>query len=170
MKPASNTAPVFALAEETTWDDVDNAMAASAEYQSSKLGKIIPLIFFAPLTEPANPDAWEPMGKMPLNLLIVSIERSTDATVREALRNAAADLGAPEPALGFVPPGMEIEIEDEGLLAEVYERMTAADLRFHAHEQTGEDDPSFYFVRGGAAVRAFDRALRKVTRGPTGAP
>ena len=169
MKPAPNTAPVFALAEETTWDDVDNAMAASAEYQSSKLGKIIPLIFFAPLTEPANPDAWEPMGKMPLNLLIVSIERSTDATMREALRHAAADLGAPEPALGFVPPGMEIEIEDEGLLAEVYERMTAADLRFHAHEQTGEDDPSFYFVRGGAAVRAFDRALRKVTRGPADA-
>lgn len=168
MHAPANTAPVFALAEETTWDDVDNAMAASSEYQLSKLGRIISLFFFAPLTEPENPDAWLPMLKTALNLLIVSIERSTDATVREALRHAAADLGAPEPALGFVLPGMEIEIEDEGLLAEVYERMTAADLRFHAHEQTGEDDPSFYFVRGGAAVRAFDRALRHVTRGPMG--
>ncbi len=163
MKSANN-APVFALAEETTWDDVDNAMAASAEYQSSKLGKIIPLFFFAPLTEPANPDAWEPMRKTALNLLIISIARSTDATVRAALRQAAAELGAPDPAPGFDPPGMEIEIEDEGLLAEVFARMTAVDLRFHAHEQMGEDDPSFYFVRGGAAVRAFDRALRDVTR------
>ncbi len=170
MKPPSNTAPVFALAEETTWDDVDNAMAASAEYQSSKLGKIIPLFFFAPLTEPENPDAWQPMRKTALHLLIVSIARSTDVTVREALRHAAAELGAPQPVPGFVSPGMEIEIKDDGLLADVFQRMTAADLRFHAHEQTGEDDPSFYFVRGGAAVRAFDRALREVTRGPSSTP
>lgn len=168
MQPAYTTVPIFPLGEETTWDDIENAMAGSAEYQSSKLGRIIPLMFFAPLTEPPNPDAWEPLRTTPLNLLVISIERQTDATMREALRQAAAVLGAPEPAFGFGLPGMEME--EEGPLAAVYEQMTAADLRFHAFEQTGEDDPSFYFIRGGAAVRAFHRGLRAATGGSVKPP
>ena len=49
MKPVANNAPVFALDDTTDWDDLENVMSASAEYQSSKLGKIIPLMFFAPM-------------------------------------------------------------------------------------------------------------------------
>ena len=43
MKPASNHAPVFALDDSTDWDDLDNVMAASAEYQQKHHGRIIPL-------------------------------------------------------------------------------------------------------------------------------
>lgn len=44
MKSAATTVPVFALDETTDWEDIENAMAGSVEYQSSKLGKILPLM------------------------------------------------------------------------------------------------------------------------------
>ena len=93
MKPSVNTVPVFALDDSTTWLDLENAMEASVEYQSSKRGKILPLMFFAPLTEPANPDAWLPLKTLPEHLLIVSIERHIDTKVLKALKQAQASLG-----------------------------------------------------------------------------
>lgn len=53
----------------------------------------------------------------------------------------------------------------EDAVAAVCAQMEEAEgLRFYGHEHTGPDEASFYFVRGGAAVRAFDKALRTVTR------
>ena len=129
MKPSSNNAPVFALDETTDWDDVENAMAASAEYQSSKLGKIIPLMFFAPMTEPDNLDTWEPMKTAPENLLIASIARSADATLLKALEltqlRVVADegkhgKGKPNPASSVLKiKGSEIQQTTTELLMEV---------------------------------------------------
>lgn len=160
MKPASNNAPVFALDETTDWDDVENAMAASAEYQSSKLGKIIPLMFFAPMTEPDNLDAWEPMKTAPENLLIASIARSADATLLRALELTEPELGELRLAASF--PDVSIDFDEP--LAEVYQQMADADIATFATTSTGEDDVSFFFIRGSAAVLSFDRALREVTR------
>jgi len=159
MKPASNNAPVFALDETADWEDLDNAMAASAEYQLSKLGKIIPLMFFAPMTEPDNLDAWEPLQTLPQNLFIISIERSTDAIVIQALEQAEAELGELRFSASF--PAVRIDFEEP--FADVYQQMTAADIAAFAQTSPGKDDPSFFFLRGSAAVRAFDRALRVVT-------
>ena len=81
MKPPKNPVAVFALDEDFAWEDLEDAMSGCANWQSANRGKIIPLLFFAPMTPPANPDAWEPMKGMPRNLFIISIERSTDATL-----------------------------------------------------------------------------------------
>ena len=159
MKPASNNAPVFALDESTDWEDLENVMSASVEYQLSKLGKIIPLMFFAPMTEPENLDAWEPLNALPEYLFIVSIERSADATVIQALKRAEAELGVFQFAASC--PAVSIDFEEP--LADVYQQMAAADVAAFAHPQPGRDDPSFFFLRGSASVRAFDRALREVT-------
>jgi hypothetical protein len=159
MKPASNNAPVFALDETTDWEDLENAMAGCVEYQFRKLGKIIPLMFFAPMTEPVNLDAWEPLNALPENLFIVSIERSTDTTVIQALQHAEAELGV----LQFAASCPAVRIDFEEPLADVYEQMAAAGVTAFANPQPGRDDPSFFFLRGSASVRAFDRALRVVT-------
>jgi hypothetical protein len=159
MKPASNNAPVFALDETSGWEDLDNAIAASAEYQSSKLGKIIPLMFFAPMTEPDNLDAWEPLQTLPQNLFITSIERSTDAIVIQALDQAEAELG--ELRFSAYCPAVCIDFDEP--FADVYQQMAAAHIAAFAHTSPGNDDASFFFLRGSAAVRAFHRALREVT-------
>ena len=159
MKPTANNAPVFALDDTTDWDDLENVMTASAEYQSSKLGKIIPLMFFAPMTEPENLDAWEPLTTLPENLLIVSIERSADATLIKALKHAEAELGALHFAASF--PAVRIDFDEP--FANIYQQMAAAGIAAFANPQSGPDDPSFFFLRGSPAVRAFDRALRAVT-------
>lgn len=156
MKPAANQAPVFALDETTDWGDLENVMSASVEYQFSKLGKIIPLLFFAPMTEPENLDAWEPLTKLPDNLFIVSIERSTDATLVKALEQAEAELRF---AASF--PAVRIDFEEP--FADVYRQMEAAGIAAFAHPQPGPDDPSFFFLRGSNAVRAFNTGLGKVT-------
>lgn len=159
MKPASNTAPVFALDETTDWEDLENAMAGCVEYQSRKLGKIIPLMFFAPMTEPDNLDAWEPLKTTPQNLFIASIARSTDAIVIKALERTETELGELRLASSF--PAVRIDFEEP--LADVYQQMTAADIAAFALTHTGRDEASFFFLRGSTAVRAFDRALREVT-------
>lgn len=160
MKPVANNAPVFALDDTTDWADLENVMSASVEYQSSKLGKIIPVMFFAPMMEPENLDAWEPVTTLPENLFIVSIERSTDATLMKALKHAEAEIGELHFAASF--PAVRIDFDEP--LADIYQQMEAAGIAAFAHPQPGPDDPSFFFLRGGPAVRAFDRALREVTR------
>ena len=160
MKPVANNAPVFALDDTTDWDDLENVMSASAEYQSSKLGKIIPLMFFAPMMEPENLDAWEPLTTLPENLFIVSIERSTDATLIKALEHAETELGALRFAASF--PGVRIDFAKP--LSDVYQQMEAAGIAAYAQPHPGPDDPSLFFIHGIVAVRAFDRTLREVTR------
>ena len=160
MKPVSNDAPVFALDESTDWDDLDNVMAASAEYQLKHHGRIIPLMFFAPMTEPENLDAWLPMRTAPERLFIVSIERSTDAALMKAFEHAEAELG--DLRLSASCPQVCIDFEEP--FAHVYEQMEAAEIAAFAHLMPGRDDPSFFFVRGLSAVHAFDRGLRAVTR------
>jgi hypothetical protein len=119
MNPVPNNAPVFALDETTDWEDLENAISASADYQSRKLGKIIPLMFFAPLTTPANLDAWEPMKTAPDNLLIVSIERSADKKLIKALELAKPELGELKLASSF--PAVQVNYEKP--LASVYQQM-----------------------------------------------
>lgn len=57
----------------------------------------------------------------------------------------------------------EVSIDFEEPFAHVYEQMEAADIAAFANLMPGRDDPSFFFVRGLDAVRAFDRGLRAVT-------
>jgi hypothetical protein len=159
MKPTPNTAPVFALDAATTWADLENDMAACVQYQSDKLGKIIPLMLFAPLTEPENLDAWEPMKKLPENLLVVSIERKVDVTILQAIRQAEAILGAVQQAVAAPAVSINFELP----LADVYRQMTVAGIPIHTHTQAHKDDPSFFFLRGSAAVKAFSKELRAVT-------
>lgn len=167
MKDPANNAPVFAIDETTDWEDLENIMSASVEYQLSKLGKIIPLMFFAPMTEPQNLDAWEPMTTLPQNLFIVSIERSTDATLIHACTRAGAELGE----LRFSVSCPSVRIDFDQPLADVFRQMKAADISAFASPHAGADAPSFFFVSGPDAVRAFDRGLRAVTASrPTGGP
>lgn len=157
--PRNNNAPVFALDETTDWEDLENAMAASVEYQSRKMGKIIPLMFFAPMTEPENLDAWVPMKATPENLLIVSIERSTDAVIFRALDKAEGTLGE----MRLAPSCPEVSVDHEEPLAVIYEQMADGGIESYAAPGSGEDAPSFFFLRGKESVLAFDRALRAVT-------
>ena len=159
MSTPSNNAPVFALDETADWDDLENAMAASAEYQSRKLGKIIPLMFFSPMTEPDNLDAWEPMTTLPENLLITSIERSADKTLFKALDKAEGYIG--ETHLAASCPDVSVDYDEP--LAVIYEQMADAGIDSFAKPTQGQDDVSFFFLRGKEAVLAFNRALRSVT-------
>ncbi len=150
MKPAPNNAPVFALDETTDWDDLENAMSASADYQARKLRKIIPLMFFAPLTTPENLDAWEPMKTAPDNLLIVSIERSVDKKLIKALELAKPELGELKLADSF--PAVQVDYEKP--LASVYQQMEAADIAAYALTFSGPDAPSFFFLREAEEISA----------------
>jgi hypothetical protein len=51
-----NTLPVFALGEESTWEDLENGMEALVEHHVAKGAKFGPLMCFAPMMEPADPD------------------------------------------------------------------------------------------------------------------
>ncbi len=159
MKASPNTAPVFALDAATTWADLENDMTACAQYQSDKLGKIIPLMLFAPMTEPENLDAWEPLKTLPENLLVVSIERKVDQTILQALRQTEAILWPGHPSV--TAPAVSINFNLP--LADVYRQMTVAGIPTHTHTQAHKDDPSFFFLRGSAAVQAFSKELRAVT-------
>ncbi len=159
MKPPAETVPVFALDAATTWADLENDMAACVQYQSDKRGKIMPLMFFAPLTEPENLDAWEPMKKLPENLLVVSIERKLDVTILQAMEQTSTAMGVAGPAI--TAPAVSINFDLP--LADVYRQMTVAGIPTHTHTQAHKDDASFFFLRGSAAVRAFSKELRAVT-------
>ena len=159
MKP-QNSVPVFALEEATIWPDLENAMEGCVEYQSSKRGKILPLMLFAPMTTPENLDAWEPMKILPENLLIVSIERHIDASVLKALKWAHTTLGEVRHAASF--PALSINFDLP--LSDVYKQMTELGILAYTATHSGKDDLSFFFLRGNAAVQAFDKALRNVTR------
>lgn len=158
MTAPKNQVPVFALGPDSSWNDLENAMAGSANHQLSSSGKILPLMFFAPLTEPENPDAWLPMKAVPDNLLVVSIERKVDVIVGTALQQAAA--ASASSTAGKVAT---VVVDFNLPLADVYRQMTVMGICTHALTFAGKDDASFFFVRGPAGVRAFDKALRAAT-------
>ena len=160
MNPPQNNAAVFPLDEDFSWEDLEDAMTGCANWQSANRGKIIPLLFFAPMTAPQNPDAWEPMKGSPQHLFIISIERSSDATLMKALTHAAPALGevrdawdCPQLTLDFALP-----------LADVFAKMAAADVSACTLTKLGKDDASFFFIRGPEAVQAFSNGLRWATR------
>lgn len=160
LMSSTHLMPVFALGAESTWDDLENGMAASAEYQSATYGRIIPLMCFAPTMEPVNADRWEPLQGLPRDLLIVSIERSTDKMLLKTCERAKPALG--ELRLGRSFPA--VKVEDAQPLADVYRQMSEQGVFAFALSFQGKDAPSFFFVRGEPAVLAFHQALLAVTR------
>jgi hypothetical protein len=155
-----NRLPVFALNSESDWDDLLNALQASVNYQLNKFGHFYPLHLFAPLTEPANADVWEPLKTLPENLLMVSMERCMDARVLNALLRAQFVCG-PTPQTG---DARAIPVDMERPLAEVYQQMASANLRSFAFTKKTVEDPSFFFLRGEAAVKAFAKELPNARR------
>ena len=155
-----STLPVFALDADSTWADLENAMAGCAEYQSSQRGRILPILLFAPMTEPENPDAWEPMESLPENMLIISIERAMDDRIVRALQQAKAVCGETQQAAACPLVRIDFELP----LANAYEQMAGAGILSYALTHPGKDDPSFFLLRGAAAVRAFATELPKVAR------
>ena len=155
MKPV-NTVPVFALAVESTWDDLENAMEACVAHHSRVHGRILPVMLFAPMTNPENPDTWEPMKLLPENLLIVSTERAIDKRILAVLQQAKATCGEVYHA-GVFP--LLVSIDFKRPLADVYEQMTRARIHAYADTSSGQNDPSFFFLRSGAVVEAFSTEL-----------
>jgi hypothetical protein len=142
------------------WDDLEDAMSGCVNWQSANRGKIIPLLFFAPMTAPANPDAWEPLQGPPQNLFIISIEYSSDATLRRAIRHASGvlgDLREPDNC-----PHVDIALDGHPI-AEVYAQMEAAGITAYRYSSLLKDDLSFFFIRGPEAVQAFSQGLRRAT-------
>ncbi len=160
MPSPRNNAAVFALDADFLWDDLEDAMSGCVNWQSANRGRIIPLLFFAPMTAPANPDAWEPIQGPPRHLFIISIEHSSDATLRRAIRHASAVLGdLREPA-----NCAEVDIAFDGHpIAEVYAQMEAAGILAYRYSSLAKDDVSFFFIRGPGAVQAFGQGLLRAT-------
>lgn len=151
--------PVFALGAESDWEDLRNAMEAAANYQLNQLGKIYPLFLFAALTEPANPDTWEPLKTLPENLLIISIERSMDNRVLNALFRAKFVCGETRKAADC--PAVQVDVQRP--VAEVYQQMAVAGVRSFAYP-SAQADACFFFLRGGAAVKALAKELPNAHR------
>ena len=142
------------------WDDLPNALEASIQYQQAHGGKFGPLFPFAPMTEPEDPDTWEPVLR-PQNLLLVSIDRSEDARLRKAM----AEL---EPLLGplvEVEPGSAIEFHETAPIADVYEQMEAAGvIACCARQCSHKDDASLFCIMGPDAIVSLNTALGKLRR------
>jgi hypothetical protein len=148
--------PVFALGPEATWDDLINAIEASVQYCSDTYGRFGPMSAFAPLTEPANPDRWEPMRTPPSNLLVTSIERKEDARLLKAFARAENEI---RPLL-HESPGSPVQIDYERLIADVYDQMERSEVIAFCHTNSNPDDPSFFFLRGLAAINSVNKYLR----------
>ncbi len=149
----------FALGKETTWDGLTNAMEAYLRHETATTGTFTPLFFFAPTTEPANPDLWQPLPGMAENTLIISIARHWDTTIVKALEHMKDSIGKI-----YYPGDTSIGINYTLPIADVYQQMNRAEINIYSRTGTHPDDPSFYFVRGEATMRAFDQGLRYVTR------
>ena len=160
---AKHTVPVFPLDPTAEWDDVPNAVEASIQYQQAHGGKFGPLFPFAPMTVPDDPDTWEPVLR-PQNLLLVSIERSEDARLRQAL----AEL---EPLLGRLveaEPGSPIEFRQNAAIAELYEQMAAAGvIACCARQGSDADDVTFFCIMGQDAIVSLNTMLGKLRRKPS---
>ncbi|MEP6810776.1 MAG: hypothetical protein ABI992_11075 [Chthoniobacterales bacterium] len=161
------TISVFPLAASTDWvDDLENALDASMQTQRAIRGEFYPLFAFSPMTEPANPDAWEPLGYLPQDLFLISIERSWDKKILRALAQLEREGMAVAHATAAAAP--LVIIDEAGLIADVYDQMAAAELTVFTKTGDDVDSMSFFFIRGEAAVRAFDRELRFFSRPDVG--
>jgi hypothetical protein len=156
--PPQNNLPVFALDPFLTWNDLENAMGACVQYQSSTTGIIRPVMLFAPMTEPENPDTWQPMKVLPENLLLVSIERSWDALMLKAFDRARDVLG--QPATVFP----SVWGRPEALIADIYSAMAKSGMVSYKELHEDKDDPSFFFLRGRETIQAFNDSLRWLTK------
>jgi hypothetical protein len=58
-------------------------------------------------------------------------------------------------------PGVAVDYELP--LSDVYQQMDRAGILAYALTRPGKDDPSFFFLRTSAGVKAFADALPKVT-------
>ena len=99
------------------------------------------------------------MKTVPDNLLIVSIERKVDLQLLQALKQAELALGTVRHALAFPAIRLNFKLP----LSDVYAQMGATGILAYVLTNSGKDDPSYFFLRGKAAVRAFDKELRVVT-------
>ena len=160
MDPPKNILPVFALDSTTDWDGLHNAVLGFLRHHESRGKKFGPIMAFAPMTEPENPDTWEPMKAFPQNLLLFSLARHADAVILTALEQARDVLGEVRHASAF----LLVRVNEHRPLADVYAQMERAGILSFAWTNPGPDDPSFFFLRGAAAVKAFDRGLRIATR------
>ncbi|MCX7010512.1 MAG: hypothetical protein NTY53_25260 [Kiritimatiellaeota bacterium] len=158
--PAKNILPVFALEANTTWHDMQNAIHAAAAYQRDQGGNRVPIFLFAPLTEPENLDAWEPMKIEPENLLVVSLERKWDEIILQALAHARLESDTPLP----LPHGPEIDPNFDLPLADLYRQLVATDSLGYFLPHLVEHAPSMFFVRGTIGVRTFKKILHRIMR------
>jgi hypothetical protein len=157
MKPHISL-PVFALDPFLAWSDLENAMEACVQYQNTTTGKILPLMLFAPMTEPENPDTWQPMKVLPENLLLVSIARSWDALMLKAFDRSRDVLG--QPATVFP----SVLSRPEALIADIYSAMAKSGMVSYKELHEDKDDLSFFFLRGRETIQAFYDSLRWLTK------
>jgi hypothetical protein len=148
--------PIFALNALADWDDIENALEASVQYQTSHRGQFGPMFAFAPMTEPANPDRWEPLATSPQNLLIASIERKEDARLLKAFQHAEKKAGA----LLRESPGAPVSISEGQPIGDVYDQMEEAGVTAFCRLVQHKDDVSFFFLRGTDAILAVNEGLR----------
>lgn len=153
-----NNLPVFALDSSWAWNDLEIAMEACVQYQNTTTGQIRPLMLFAPMTEPENPDTWQPMKVLPENLLLLSIARSWDALMLKAFARIPAVSGQP------VARFPSVWSRPQALIADLYSEMAKAELASHKELHDGKDDVSFFFLRGRQTVQAFNDSLRSITK------
>jgi hypothetical protein len=128
------------------------------QYQKATTGKIRPVMLFAPMTEPENPDTWQPMKVLPENLLLISIERSWDALMLQAFARARDVLG--QPAAVFP----SVWSQPQALIAGLYSEMTKAGIVSYKELHDGKDDLSFFFLRGREPIKAFNDSLHRLTK------
>ena len=148
--------PIFALNALADWEDIENALEASVQYQVSHRGKFGPMFAFAPMTEPANPDRWEPLATPPQYLLVASIERKEDARLLKAFQHAESKVGA----LLQESPVSPVSIGEGQPIADVYDQMEEAGVTAFCRLGQHKDDASFFFLRGTDAILAVNEGLR----------
>jgi hypothetical protein len=115
-------------------------------------------MLFAPMTEPENPDTWQPMKVLPENLLLVSIARSWDALMLKAFARARDVLG--QPATVFP----SVWSRPEALIADIYSAMAKSGMVSYKELHEDKDDLSFFFLRGRETIQAFNDSLRWLTK------
>ena len=161
MSGGKQSIPIFPLGPEAVWEDVLNAIEASVQYQSEHGGTFGPLFAFAPMTEPDDPDRWEPLAVPPLHLLLVSASRTADATMLKVFARAEPQIGA----LHRDSPGSRVKFaweEQVAVLYDVMEEQEVVAYRFSTGQ--GADDCTFFCVRGADTALALNEALRAVLK------
>ncbi len=156
MSKSSSSIPIFALDASADWEDLENALEASVQYQTRVAGKFGPVFAFAPLTAPTNPDGWEPLATPPDFLLLASIERSRDAFLLQAFRRSERQIG---PLLRESTASV-VKIAWDQPIADVFRQMENSAVRAFASLGLLQNDLSRFFVRGSRAILALHAAMQ----------